>query len=343
VELKVDTPSSAYKIYYEPDFKNLAERFNAAGFSGRKICVVSDSNVAALYLAETKEILSRDVSPNVCEYVFRAGEESKNLGAVKDIYDFLFRSRFDRGSVLAALGGGVVGDIAGFAAATFMRGIPYVQIPTTLLAQVDSSVGGKTGVDFNGAKNIIGAFHQPAFVYENIKTLETLDERQFNSGMAEVIKHGLIRDKNYFNFILENKERVKEPDILKKLVYGSNKIKAEIVSQDEKETGLREILNFGHTFGHAIETLSGFSLLHGEAAAAGMKLALKYSGVSDSGLLEYFDFKSGNYSPYDIAQTMLMDKKVKNNVINIVYLEELGKAKIKPVSKKEVLEFLEKI
>jgi 3-dehydroquinate synthase len=340
IELQVDAPSAAYKIYYKSSFDALAEVFEKEGFAGRKICVVSDSNVAKLFYVEVKKNLA-DIA-DVYGHIFPAGEENKNLDAVKDIYDFLLRNRFDRKSIVVALGGGVVGDVAGFAAATFMRGIPHVQIPTTLLAKVDSSVGGKTGVDFKGAKNIVGAFWQPSFVYENIKTLETLDARQFNAGMAEAIKHGLIYDKNYFDFIFENKDRVKAPEVLKKLVYGSNKIKAEIVSKDEKETGLREILNFGHTFGHAIETLSGFCLLHGEAVAAGMICALKYSGVSDSGLLKYFDLDI-KFKSDQILETMLMDKKVKNNIINIVYLEKLGKAKVRPVSKKELAEFLETV
>ena len=323
----------------------MARVFEKEGFAGRKICVVSDSNVAELYYGEVAGCLAEISDVRPC--VFPAGEENKNLDTVKDIYSFLQQNRFDRKSVIVALGGGVAGDVAGFAAATFMRGIPHVQIPTTLLAKVDSSVGGKTGVDFNGAKNLVGAFWQPRFVYQNIETLKTLDGRQFNSGMAEAVKHGLIYDKNYFEFILENKERVKSPDVLKKLVYGSNKIKAEVVSKDEKETGLREILNFGHTFGHAIETLSGFSLLHGEAVAAGMILALKYSGVSDRGILKYFnldaDLTNTKYKPEKMLETMLMDKKVKNNIINIVYLEELGKAKVKPVSMKELADFLETV
>ena len=181
----------------------------------------------------------------------------------------------DRASAIIALGGGVTGDIAGFAAASYMRGIRFIQVPTSLLAQVDSSVGGKVGVDYKGSKNIIGAFHQPFFVYINLNTLQTLPKREFISGLAEVIKHGVIYDKAFFDYLEQNIEKVLNQDIetLKYVVRKNCAIKAQVVQQDEKEHGLRAILNFGHTIGHSIESVLLFSLLHGECVSVGMNAA----------------------------------------------------------------------
>ena len=323
-----------YPIYFNRGFDGLRGAFAASGLSGRHVCVISDQNVAGLYLKGARDILSAEA------FIFAPGEESKNLGVISRIYEFFLNSRADRRSVAVALGGGVTGDMTGFAAATFMRGIPYVQIPTTLLSQVDSSVGGKTGVDFQGHKNIVGAFYQPAFVYINIDTLDTLPPEQFASGMAEAIKHGLIASPRYFEMFLSKKADIKnkEKTALLDVVSGSCQIKARVVTEDEKENGPREILNFGHTFGHAIESLSRFTLLHGQCVALGMAaasyLSYKLGNIdletldSIQALLKYFDLpvRAGGFKAEDILAQMAFDKKNKDGRIKLVLLEAVGKA-----------------
>ena len=195
------------------------------------------------------------------------------------MYEFLIKNHFDRNDILIALGGGVVGDLTGYTAATYMRGIDFIQIPTTLLSQVDSSIGGKTGVDLKSYKNMVGAFHHPKLVYINVKTLNSLPRREFSSGMAEIIKHGLIMDKEYFVWLNNNSNHIKSLDtkILVEMIYGSCFIKKTVVEEDPNEKGLRAILNFGHTIGHAIEKSKKFKLLHGECVSLGMVAALRIS------------------------------------------------------------------
>jgi 3-dehydroquinate synthase len=342
--LLVDTPSAGYNIYFAGGFSGLPGVLKNWGFE--KICVISDSNVSKLYLEEVKAL----IGPNTYGYVFEAGERNKNLDTARLIYEFLINNCFDRKSLLIALGGGVTGDLVGFVAATYMRGISYAQAPTTLLAQIDSSVGGKTGVDFLGNKNLIGAFYQPKFVYTNINALKTLDKRQFASGMAEVIKHGLIMGKPYYEFIIENKEKINalDFDILQSLIFKSCEIKKSIVRQDEKESGLREILNFGHTFGHAFETLSGFQLTHGHSVAIGMVCSAYYAlqnnyinedeYASIINILKYFGLYgfNNNFNEEEIISQMYLDKKTKNNVISIITLKGIGGALIVKPSRQEL-------
>lgn len=187
--------------------------------------------------------------------IFEAGESQKNLDTVKMIYEKLILAKFDRKDLLVALGGGVTGDITGFTAATYLRGIDFVQIPTSLLAQVDSSIGGKTGVDFDSYKNMVGAFHMPKLVYINVSTLTTLSDEQFISGMGEIIKHGLIKDSAYFDWLIENHDRIlaRDKDVLMEMIRVSCNIKRVVVENDPTEKGDRALLNFGHTLGHAIE------------------------------------------------------------------------------------------
>ena len=255
----------------------------------------------------------------------RDDEESKSLQTVTSIYDNLLESEFDRSSGIVAVGGGVVGDVAGFAAATFMRGIPFVQVPTTLLAQVDSSIGGKTGVNYPKAKNLVGAFHQPTAVWTDISTLVTLPERELRSGLAEVIKYAIIADQNLFTML----ERIlssfsnASSDTLIEVVSRCCSIKARIVEQDERERGIRSILNYGHTVGHALEALTGYAYYtHGEAVAIGMVAAAKISReihathqdtvkmqeslVEAAGLPTRIERP---IDPYDIVQQLSRDKK----------------------------------
>lgn len=338
-ELYVNTKTNRYPIYIKDSFDGLIKAFKDAKLTGRTACIIADSNTDRLYLQQIKELL-KDNFTKICSYTFEAGESSKHLGVISEFYKCFIEEQLDRKSVLIALGGGVVGDMTGFAAATYMRGVPFVQIPTTLLSQVDSSVGGKTGVDFMGNKNMVGAFYQPEFVYINSATLKTLPANEFASGMGEVIKHGYIIDEEYLNYIFNNKERIKklETEAIHSVILGSCRAKAFVVGQDEKEAGLREILNFGHTFGHAIESLSDFTLLHGECVAIGMLAGLYFSyekgniSLSDIDkaveLLTYFDLpvKVQGYDYEDILQKMYYDKKTKNGKLNIVALRKIGEA-----------------
>lgn len=337
-ELFIETPMIKYPIYVNNTFEQLPLAFEKAGLKGRKLCIITESNVEKLYLEEITNILSPEYE--VCFYSFKAGEKSKNLDTISDFYDYFVEQRLDRKSVLVALGGGVTGDMTGFAAATYMRGIPFVQIPTTLLAQVDSSVGGKTGVDFKGNKNMVGAFYQPHFVYINSKTLNTLPSREYSAGIAEAVKYGYIINKDFLEFCFDNKQALKElnEQAVEQLIYTSCQAKAYVVGQDEKEKGLREILNFGHTFGHSIETLSGFKLLHGECVAIGMVCALYLTmlmGKAEKSdverledILSYFDLpiRAEEFDTQEIYNQMFYDKKTKNGVLNIVLLEKIGQA-----------------
>lgn len=355
--VKTKHNSKEYPILIKDDFSGLENAFKDAGLSGGKACIITDSNTRKLYLETVLKISERCFS-DVCECSFEAGEKSKNLDVISGFYKFFTEKSLDRKSVVIALGGGVVGDMAGFAAATYMRGIKFVQIPTTLLSQVDSSVGGKVGVDFLGNKNMIGAFYQPEFVYINIKTLNTLLYKQVAAGMAEAVKYGYIINKDFLEYFNKNKSKIKElsPEEIKYVIYESCRAKAYVVSKDEKETGLREILNFGHTFGHSVESLSGFELLHGECVAIGMTAALKlsfdrgciteYDLDSAKELFEFFNLpiKANGFDKNKIFKQMFSDKKTKNNKLNVIILKKIGEAYTeKNVSDSEILKAIEYI
>ncbi len=243
-----------YDIVFAQSFADLGEELAAFDAGARRLCIVTDSNVDQLY-GEELLCLLKESCRKACKYVFPAGEEHKTLDTVKDIYRYLIKEGFDRKDMLVALGGGVVGDVTGFGAATYLRGIDFIQIPTTLLAQADSSIGGKTGVDFDGYKNMVGAFKMPKLVYMNLSTLQTLDDRQFFAGFAEVMKHGLIRDAIFYSWLIENMYEICERDlnVLEEMVLKSCSVKKMVVEKDPTEQGDRAILNLGHTIGHAIE------------------------------------------------------------------------------------------
>ena len=260
--------------------------------------------------------------------------------------------------MIVALGGGVVGDMAGFAAAIFMRGIRFVQVPTTLLSQSDSSVGGKTGIDFLGGKNILGAFHQPKLVYINISTLKTLDKRQFISGMGEVIKHGIIRDKDFFEFLRDNSELIKalNPYMLIKLARINCSIKAAVVETDEKENGLRAILNFGHTIGHAVESAFDFKMTHGECVGLGMigaayisykrGLTTERELTAIEDVLSLYDFKTKAVLPPadEVYSFMQKDKKKADGILKFILPKGIGEVVlVKDVTKDEIYSAIEYI
>ena len=271
IRLTFETPSKQYDICFNDSFSMLTTELKKLDKSFSKIMILADSNVYPLYAEEVLQLL-KSVYNEVFTHQFPAGEGHKTLDTISHCYDALIENKLDRKSLLIALGGGVTGDMAGFLAATYMRGISFVQVPTTLLSQVDSSTGGKTGVDFKGYKNLVGAFYQPDLVYINTDTLKTLPEKEFSSGMAEALKHGLIRSLDYYSYMLQHSREIKAlyHKSITSLVKGSCEIKSQVVSMDEKESGLRMILNFGHTAGHAIEKLKDFKLLHGECVALGM-------------------------------------------------------------------------
>ena len=238
-----------------------------------RYAIVTDSNVGPIYASRALEALGADRAKI---FTVPAGEAYKTRESWARLTDELFAARFGRDSTIVALGGGVVGDLAGFVAATFMRGVPFVQVPTTLLAMIDASVGGKTGVDTPSGKNLVGAFHQPAAVVADLRTLGTLPSAELTAGMAEAIKHGVIADAAYFETVAAVADRIDEIAVagqqMLDLVARSIEIKSDVVARDERELGVRKILNFGHTLGHAIEHMSGYSILHGEAVAVGMVL-----------------------------------------------------------------------
>ena len=306
----------------------------AAHVRGRDGLVVSNVTVAPLYLSSLKRCLK---GKTVASIELEDGEAYKNLAAVESILDRLVASGANRDTTVIALGGGVVGDTAGFAAACYMRGVDFIQVPTTLLAQVDSSVGGKTGVNHVQGKNLIGAFHQPRIVLIDTDTLQTLPERELKAGLAEVIKHGAIADAGFFAWLEGHIDELLDcdPAALEHAVTRSCEIKAEVVAEDEREAGRRAILNFGHTFGHAIEQCQGYGeWLHGEAVAVGMVLAAGLSDIDEGtrrriGLLIERAGLPVYPPPVGAARmraAMGMDKKVEDKKLRFVLLDRLGHA-----------------
>ena len=346
-----------YDIVIEQSFDKLSEEFNKLGVTGRKLCIVSDSNVAELYAKQVSAELEK-TGNKVFTYVFEAGEENKNLNSVEDVYEFLIQNHFDRKDMLVALGGGVVGDLTGFTAATYLRGIDFIQVPTSLLAQVDSSIGGKTGVDFRAYKNMVGAFHQPRLVYMNISVLKSLSRRLFNSGFGEIIKHGLIKDIEYYKWLGSNADKIKalDSDALEHMIYVSCNIKREVVEKDPKEKGDRALLNFGHTLGHAVEKLMNFTLYHGECVTLGMIAALRicvnrgyiyedeYTAALDMFKLYEFPVSVSGISADDVVNVSKSDKKMDAGKIKFILLKNIGNAYIDyEVSDEEMKEALKDI
>jgi len=284
--VNVDLGERSYPIYVQAGLLDQLAHFLSEHNLDQRLFLITDANVQPLYGEKVLAAL-KDNGMNAEMIVAPAGERSKSLHQANEIYTRLLESRADRNSVIIALGGGVVGDLAGFVAATFMRGVPFVQVPTTVLSQVDSSVGGKVGVNHALGKNLIGAFYQPKFVLIDPDTLTTLPDREIRAGSAEVIKYGFIQDHDFYQTIaahLDTLFALTDRPLLEQILYTSCCIKADVVSRDEKETGLRATLNFGHTIGHAIEATAGYGrFLHGEAVVHGMIAALRLS--YEAGLL----------------------------------------------------------
>ncbi len=336
IKLNINLAERSYPIYITTDYTGIDKCISNLRVDG-KIVVVTDTNVDKYQSKPFIEALSA-TGCNIYKYVIEAGERSKNLDTISSIYKYLLSIKADRHTILIALGGGVVGDITGFAAATFMRGIGFIQVPTSLLAQADSSVGGKVGVDFEGSKNIIGAFYQPKFVYINVSSLKTLPERELRSGLAEVIKHGIIMDEEFFEYLDYSMKKILSCDenILQYLAKVNCSIKGRVVEQDEKESDLRAILNFGHTIGHAIESVMDFTLLHGECISIGMvgafRLAQKLEAVNEEvvqRIIGTFE-KAGlpvRLDGMDVEKVyaqMFLDKKIKNNKLMFILPKKIG-------------------
>ena len=304
----------------------------------QKIFIISDKNIPSKYI----ELIMRPITSSkvVNIHKIKAGEESKSFSNFQNILNKLAKKKYDRSDCIIAIGGGVVGDLSGFVAASYMRGIDYIQVPTTLLAQVDSSVGGKTAINIESGKNLVGAFKNPKLVLISSSFLKTLPDREFKAGLAEVIKYGLIYNKKIFKIFQKHCKLIlqKKPNIIEELIYESVKTKAKIVTEDEKELGIRAVLNFGHTYGHALEAKSNYkNILHGEAVAMGMRMASKMSMLEGhinkddyEKIIDIFDalkFSNNTSNSYsDLKKFIMTDKKVKNGNVNLILLKNIGES-----------------
>ena len=336
--LTVDLGERSYPIYIGDALLGQAELLKQH-IPGNSALIVSNETVAPLYLDKTRSMLSGLRHEAV---ILPDGEKYKNLEVLNQIYDGLLRNRFDRNTTVIALGGGVVGDMAGFAAASYQRGVHLIQIPTTLLSQVDSSVGGKTGVNHALGKNMIGAFYQPKAVVADTDTLDTLPDRELSAGLAEVIKYGLICNADFFDWLEQNMQSLLDRDkqALSHAIEVSCQTKADVVAADERESGKRALLNLGHTFGHAIENGMGYGeWLHGEAVGAGMCMAAIMSNhmgwISDSEKHRTIELIAqaklptrapASMSPEKFLDLMSVDKKVLDGVLRLVLMKGIGKS-----------------
>jgi 3-dehydroquinate synthase len=351
--LTVDIKDQPYPIHIGPGLLDRADLI-LPHLSQKRVAIVTNTTIAPLYLNRLKTTLAAAGIESI-EIVLPDGEQHKNWQTLNQIFDQLIAQRCERKTTLIALGGGVVGDMTGFAAATYQRGVPYIQIPTTLLAQVDSAVGGKTAINHPQGKNMIGAFYQPKLVLADTETLRTLPKREFSAGMAEVIKYGLIRDLPFFEWLETNIDKImtRDYDAIVHAIYESCRNKADVVAQDEKETSIRAILNLGHTFGHAIETATGYGTwLHGEAVAMGTMLSANLSqsqgmaSISDVIRIKELLTRAAlpiaapNLGKQVYLRNMARDKKAEHGKLRLILLRGLGKAIITDDIPQADLEFL---
>jgi len=339
--LHVELDERSYPIYIGRDLLSAPDLLQRH-LSGRQVVLVSNDTVAPLFMARLRESLGEQLL--FSEIILPDGEQHKTMASLNRILDQVLEAGHNRSTTLVALGGGVVGDITGFAAACYQRGVGFLQVPTTLLAQVDSSVGGKTAVNHPLGKNMIGAFYQPQAVFIDLQTLQTLPEREFAAGLAEVIKYGLIADEPFYRWLQSDLAKLiaREESALAEAVERSCALKAEVVARDEREGGVRAILNLGHTFGHAIEASQGYGeWLHGEAVAAGMVLALRLSATR--GMIEHDEVDAlvsllqraslpvnapDTMSGEEFMRHMRRDKKVVDGRLRLILLREMGVAEV---------------
>jgi 3-dehydroquinate synthase len=342
--VQVDTPGGRYPIHIGAG--RLGALAQSVPADATAIALVTNTTVAPLYAARAEQALAQ-TGKHIVRIELPDGEAHKNWQTLNLIFDALLQNGLDRKAVLVALGGGVVGDMCGFAAASYMRGVRFLQVPTTLLAQVDSSVGGKTGVNHPLGKNMIGAFHQPVGVEIDIDVLATLNDRELSAGLAETVKYGMIADAGFFQWCEHNAAalRRRDPDAIVYAITRSCEVKARVVSQDERESGLRAILNFGHTFGHAIEAGLGFGAwLHGEAVGCGMVQAAELSqrvlGLPEHSVQRVRELVQAIGCPTaapDLGTDhwlghMRVDKKTQGGQLRFILLPEIGRAVVQPVA-----------
>lgn len=338
--LNLELGDNSYPIYIGSDL--LADKkYLEKNIQGEQVMIVSNTTIAPLYLDYVCKSLK---NYKIAKIILPDGEKYKNIATVNTIFDALLEAKFDRSCTLIALGGGVVGDITGFAASSYQRGVNFIQIPTTLLAQVDSSVGGKTGVNHRLGKNMIGAFYQPKAVIIDIQTLKTLNDKEFSAGMAEVIKYGLLGNIDFLQYLQSNIRELMQRDelLITNVIYNCCKDKADIVAQDQFEKGKRALLNLGHTFAHAIENICGYgTYLHGEAVAIGMLMAARLSQLEGNITIDCFNrveylIKNTNLpckidkqiKIKDFLESMKLDKKSISGNIRLILLKNIGQAYI---------------
>jgi len=354
-KLKIDLADRSYEILIGQDFLGRSSKLMGEVLKPSRIVVVTHPSIRSLYGDRLVSSFVQDkFSTDIIEVP--EGERSKSLQQAEKIYDRLMEIKSDRKTLLVALGGGVIGDLTGFIAATYQRGIPFMQVPTTLLSQVDSSVGGKTAVNHPRGKNMIGAFYQPRLVLIDIETLKTLPDNEFRAGLAEVVKHGVITDPELFQYLEDHVDQIqnKDPDCLKHIIIKSCAIKAKVVERDERESHYRMILNFGHTFGHAVESLTGYStFIHGEAVAMGMVKAADLSVLTGrcsdevakriANLLDRFGLPTRfpDLDPKAVVESMQRDKKTSYQQLRFVLVKQIGSVEIvDTVSEEDVLQVL---
>ncbi len=354
--IPVSIPGAPYEVLVASGLLDRVGSGIAALVRGRTAFVVTDETVAGLYLKRLAASLDH-AGFTVCTHAVPPGESSKSQPFLFDLYERFLAAGVTRSDVIVALGGGVPGDLGGFAAATWMRGIPFVQVPTTLLAMVDSSVGGKTGIDLPGGKNLVGAFHQPLVVLTDPDTLGTLSARTFADGMAEVVKHGAILDAELFGWCAAGGPAAGETDLDMGWAVARNiEIKAGVVARDTRESGERMLLNFGHTVGHAIERVTGYqSYTHGEAVAIGMAVACRLGvrlGVTPEPVASLLPpvlarlglpFAAPELAAAEVAAAVVSDKKNRSGMIHLVLLQEIGRAIIVPIEEDRVVQLVSEV
>jgi len=346
LELEVGLAERSYRIQIGRSTLDALGQSCAELGIGKSMFIITNPTVAGYYLEPVRSSLEA-AGLTVSTVQIPDGEQFKNLDTVADVHNALVDAGMDRGGVIVALGGGVVGDLAGFVAATYLRGVAFIQVPTTLLSQVDSSVGGKTGVNLLKGKNLVGSFHQPKFVLIDVLTLSTLPEREYRGGLAEVVKYGAVLDAQLFCYLEEHVTDIlnRNSETLTQIISRCCSLKAEVVGQDERETGLRAVLNYGHTLGHAVESLSGYgSYSHGEAVAIGMIAAARFSeskGLSssaDTSRLQALISTLGlptvapRYPEQEYAAALVRDKKARDGGITFICNKGIGGFSFEPVT-----------
>lgn len=350
--LSINLPDTSYSIYIKKGLLDEVGCKIKKIYTGQKIAIVTDDNVYKLYGDKIKNVLERN-NFKIKFIVIKNGEKSKSINVLQDIYNGFLNFNLTRSDLIITLGGGVVGDIGGFAAATFLRGVPFIQIPTTLLSQIDSSIGGKVAVNLGRGKNLIGNFYHPKAVFIDPEVLKTLDKRVFNDGLSECIKYGCIKDEGLFSKLLNYASYEELYKNIEYIIYSCCSIKKEFVEHDEKDTGKRMILNFGHTIGHAIEQYFNYDVYtHGEAVAIGMYIIVNNSeiiGETKKGtakkikelLIKYnLPWNVEKMDMNEIIKTINLDKKRDGNNINLILIKDVGESFIKKIKKEQASKYI---